>query len=360
LILRTSGEFPGNGNRPSIDLDHQIQNTTMKHVITIGLAIGLVLNACSKDKKSTSEDPDPDGGTVLDTIPYNALPQTQAAFNLTATDVYVNVMGSAKPNIPSFPNLAKKAGRLRGYVKNVWGRPLAGAYIGIRSSAIGGAYTMASGVTDSKGYYDIEPPFGSVHFFAAGHSFTYGDGMAAQGLYPADGQATSFASGEGAVENFVLLPYGQGDPAAISERPWYDRNYFGGAIFISYSIYEDMWSEKGSLPANSEIEVTLTPDGYLPDATERKTFVIRKKTGNLNFYINNIPVGRYKIKARLVNGAALKMKEAALGRHPLFGLNPDESVEPATLLFLPHSAQASFGAPNLGGWSAVNIKVELP
>jgi hypothetical protein len=332
----------------------------MKHLTTIALAVCMALTACSKEQKGTAEEPDPGGGTVIDPIPYSSLPQTQASFNLSSTDGYINVMGTAKPNIPSFGALSKKPGFLRGYVKNVWGKPLADAYIGVRSSAIGGAYTMASTVSNSKGYYEIELPFGAVHLWAAGYSFEYGSGIAAQGLYPADGQLENFASGDGSVENFVLLPYGTGSAAALSEKPWYCRNYFGGSLRISYSIYEDMWSEKGSLPANAEIEITLTPDDFLLDATERKTFIIHKKLGNLNFNINNIPVGRYKIKAKLVGGQSLKLKAAVLGSHPIFGMKPDVAIETATVLFMPYGAEARSGAPYLGGWNEVGIKLEMP
>jgi hypothetical protein len=330
-----------------------------KHFVIIGITVSLLITGCSKGQKGPEEEPDPGSGNIIDPIPYSALPQTQVSFNLTATDGYVNVMGAAKPAIPSFPSLTKKAGRVRGYVKNVWGKPLAGAYIGVRSSAIGGTYTTASGLTNNNGYYEIEPPFGTVHFFAAGFSFDYGSGIAAQGLYPADGQIEDFSS-EGAVENFVLLPYGQGSAAAISEKPWYCRNYFGGSLRINYSVYEDMWSEKGSLPANAEIEITLTPDEFLLDATERKTFIIRKKTGNLIFNINNIPVGRYKITAKLVNGQVLKLKAAVLGSHPIFGMKPDIAIETAIILFIPFGSEAKFGAPLLGGWNEVGIKLEMP
>lgn len=332
----------------------------MKKVFITGMAAVLTLIACSKNENG---DPGPGPGQEqppTDPIPYAALPQTQASFQLSPTDAYLNSMGNTRPPIPSFVTLTKQPGKLRGYVKNTWGKPLAGAYIGIRSSTVGGVYTAASDLTDNNGYYEIQLPFGAVHFFAAGYSFDYSTGIASQGLYPADGIAEDFASAEGAVENFVFLPYGTGEPAAVADRPWYPRNYFGGSLYISYAIFEDMWSEQGSLPANSEIEITLTPDEWLLDARERKTFIIRKKVGNLNFYINNIPVGRYHIKAKLVNGAALKLKATDFTPHPVFGMKPTVAVETATILFKPYSAAASSGLPYLGGWDQASIKLQLP
>ena len=67
----------------------------MKHFFTIGLAVCMVLTACSKPQKGTGEEPDPGGGPVTDPIPYNSLPQTQASFNLSSTDAYVNEIGRA-------------------------------------------------------------------------------------------------------------------------------------------------------------------------------------------------------------------------------------------------------------------------
>ena len=79
----------------------------MKHFIT-EMAVCMTLTACSKGQKGTNEERDQGSGTVIDSIPYNSLPQTQASFNLSPTDEYINVMGSAKPNIPSFASLSKK------------------------------------------------------------------------------------------------------------------------------------------------------------------------------------------------------------------------------------------------------------
>jgi hypothetical protein len=299
--------------------------------------------------------------TIRDTIPFNALPVSRVTIDADAQDTYVNVMGDSMPSgLPSFPKLSKKANKVCGYVKNRWGQPLMNAYIGIRSSVVGGLYSAASAQTDSKGYYEISLPTGAVHFFAAGYPAKYGPGLAALGLYPADGDAESFASAAGAVENFVLLPYGYGNLAAISDKPWYGRNYFGGNINISYTIKEDMWSSAGSLPADATIEITLTPEGFLLDATEKRIFTIRKKVGLNNFGINNIPIGKYKIEARLSNGKTLKLKMTGFWQHALYGMRPKEAMGSAIVLFTPHSADTKACVPNLGSFTETGIKLEMP
>lgn len=285
--------------------------------------------------------------------------QNAQTFNLSASDDYVNVMGNTMPTFPTFPNVAKKPGKLRGYVKDVFGKPLQGAYIGVRSTVVGGLYSGASAETDAKGYYEIDVPWGAAHFYAAGYTIDYGEGRAAMALHPADGKTGSFASANGEVENFVLLTYGIADRDGMSEKPFYSTNYYGGAIRVEYDLNSgDMWASKGSLPQNSEVEITLT--GELMDMNAVKTFVIRRKTGGINnFNINNLPIGRYKISARLTNGKQLKLRETGYNSQPLFGLKPKEATGTADLLFAPDSAKALYAQPNRGDWNAVNVKLEL-
>jgi hypothetical protein len=289
-------------------------------------------------------------------------PAGAAVFNLAAADESVNVMGSQMPKIPSFPALPKKPGKARGFVKDLAGNPLEGAYIGVRATAVGGFYSGAQTETDAKGYYEIAVPWGATEFYAAGYTIDYGEGRAAVSLYPADGKDNTFTSADGTVENFVLIYHGLGDRNAISEKPWDGANYYGGSIRIDYEISSgDMWASKGSLPPGSEIEITLTPEGLLLDGTQGKSFVIRRKTGGINrFNINNIPIGRYKIGARLTGGKTLKMRKTGYDSAPLFGLQPGEAVGAASLLFVPSSAQPRSGKPHYSAWKPADVKLELP
>ncbi len=98
----------------------------------------------------------------------------------------VNVMGTEMPAMPDFPRLAPKPGKARGYVKDWTGEPLQGAAIGVRASYFAGQYSGAQGKTDANGYYEFVVPRGSAHFYNAGYSMNWGDGIAAVGLHPAD------------------------------------------------------------------------------------------------------------------------------------------------------------------------------
>ena len=75
-------------------------------------------------------------------------------------------------------------------------------------------------------------PWGAASYYCAGYAVNYGEGRAALGLYPVDGEADSFATAKGSVENWVMLPYGIGDRDGIQENPQYLNNYFGGGIVL--------------------------------------------------------------------------------------------------------------------------------
>lgn len=274
---------------------------------------------------------------------------------------FVNVMGNETPAIPKFPQLAPKPGKVRGYVKDLSGNPLKGATIGIRASYFAGQYSGAQGETDANGYYEFVVPKGSAHYYNAGYGVEWGDGIAATGLHPADGKLESFTTVDGAVENFVLLPYGITSRENVSENPYVSSSYYGGSIHVFYNTREktDNNIVAGSILEDSVIEITLTPEGKMLDGTAGKTFIIRQPIGfKGNLSIHNIPLGRYRITAK-TGGKALKMKEDRKF-NPLFGLLPGEALGEASLLFIPGSAKASSVTPNAGGWEPVGITLSMP
>lgn len=338
-----------------------LQFAPMKHLIPLVVLGVIAMYACTTEKENDgpANEPDP---VVLEELPFSALPQTTASFNLSENADHVNVMGSQRKPVPAFKSLSVKPGKAIGFVKDSYGRPIAGAHIGIRSSVVGGVYSNGTGVTNEKGYYEFSIPFGTAEFFSAAYTIDYGAGRAAIGLFPADSTLNSFASEEGVVKNFVLLPYGRGETDAISEKPWFGRNYFGGSIFISYDTKEpgDIWAPAGALLEGSEFELRLEPEEWLFHAAERKTIVIRKKTGNLNFTIVNIPVGRYKISARLVGGGDLRLKEIGPYANSNFGLSPKQAVGSTTVWFNPDGAQASSTAAYTGNWRSIDVKIQMP
>ena len=275
--------------------------------------------------------------------------------------LYVNAMGRAKPAIPEFPALEPKPGHVRGHVRDVHGKPLKGARIGIRSSAVGGGYSGAQGVTNAEGYYEFEVPWGACHFYNAGYAIDWGeDGRAALGLHPADGELDSFASADGCVENFVLLPWGVGDRDGAQDNPGYAGNYYGGAIHVDYSVSEGrVFDQPTDLPPDATIELTLTPKTPLLDGSAGRAIVVRKRVGT-RFYVLNLPVAAYEISAKLADGTALKMRETGPYSNNAFGLEPKEATGSAKLLFRPDSAKAEMATPAHGNWQSIDITLSRP
>ncbi|HQU82574.1 MAG TPA: hypothetical protein PKY59_05605 [Pyrinomonadaceae bacterium] len=274
---------------------------------------------------------------------------------------WVNVMGNEMPPMPDFPALSPKPGKVRGYVKDWSGKPLAGANIGIRSSYLAGMYSGGQGVTDKNGYYEIAPPKGMAHFYNAGYQIDWGEGVAAVSLHPADGKLDSFVTSDGAVENFVLLPYGITSRENLQENAHLPSTFYGGAIFLSWYSAE---ADDGNAPPfavkdNAKLEITLTPEGKMLDGSSGQPIIIRKTAGISGaFRIHNIPLGRYKISIK-ANGKPLKMKDTKKN-NPSFGLMPTEANGEASIVFVPNNAKASMIGPQFGAWDWVGINIETP
>lgn len=281
--------------------------------------------------------------------------------NADAKAYTVNVMGKTMPKIPSFPALTKKPGIVRGYVYDTKGNPVKGARLGVRSTVAGGFYSGAQGKTDEKGYYEIEPPVGAAHFYCAGASIDYGEGRAAMGLHPADGEIDGFATPNGVVKNFVLLPYGIADRDGIQENPRYCNNYYGGNVVLGWYVNTDsVLSNDSELPNGAEIEFTLTPEGPLVDGSRAHTIIIRKaiqSSASNQLYVNNIPVTTYKISARLVGGEKLHLKETGPYANNEFGLSPKEAQGSTSLTFRPNNAKAEMALGGHGNWGQISISL---
>lgn len=272
---------------------------------------------------------------------------------------WVNVMGNEMPPMPSFPVLPPKAGKVRGYVKDWTGKPLAGANIGIRSSYLAGYYSGGQGVTDKNGYYELSPPKGMAHFYNAGYQIEWGEGVAAVSLHPADGKLDSFVTSDGAVENFVLLPYGVTSRENLQENAHLPSTFYGGAIFLTWYSAEadDNNAPDFAVKDNAKLEITLMPEGKMFDGSAGQTIVIRKTAGISGaFRIHNIPLGRYRISIK-ADGKPLKMKDTKKN-NPSFGLSPTEANGEAIILFVPGSAKASMVSPQFGAWDWVSLNIE--
>jgi hypothetical protein len=282
-----------------------------------------------------------------------------------ASAYIVNVMkGIAPPKFPVFPKVAAKPGTVRGYVRDAKGRPLKGAKIGVRSTATGGFYSGGSTKSDDKGFYEVQVPLGVAHFYCAGYAVDYGEGRAAMGLHPADGDAESFASTKGAVKNWVMLPYGIADRDGVQENPRYCNNYYGGTVIFSWYVDDDGgFSQPTRIPDKSEIEITLTPTGPLVDGSKARPIVLRKAisgSASSQLYVNNIPVGAYKMAAKIVGGGPLRMREVGPNGGSAFGIEPKDAKGEANLLLRPAGAKPESAGAMHGNWDHISVALERP
>jgi hypothetical protein len=233
--------------------------------------------------------------------------------------------------------------------------------IGIRSSAIGGAYSGASGKSDANGYYEIAAPWGAAEFYTASYTMEYGDGRAAFGLRPVDGEADTFATANGCVENWVIAAYGVADPDSASDQPHYAGNYYGGSFSVNYNVMDSRFPNDTDLPDGSEIELTLTPVGPLIDGSTGKTIIVRRaisESSRSSFYVNNIPVGQYRVTGKMTRGgsARLKFRESGPMQARPFGLEPKEGND-VVLTFRPGGAKSGMAAAQHGNWEQLDFTV---
>lgn len=319
------------------------------------LCIGLIaLTACSK-KSNLQPDDDEVTGVIRTPLSFDQLPERSETLEVGPTESYVNVMGTQRPRLPDFRKLSAKPGTLRGYIKDVFGRPVAEAEIGVRSSLVGGAYTTALGRSDADGYYEIAVPMGTADVFKAVSTIDYHIGHAPVSLFPADSSLSHFQSTDGAVEDFVLVPYGQRHRDAVAEQPWLSFNYLGGSIHLSYTIRTQSLPLPGSIPIGTEIIVTLVPVAlFHPD--EKISFTVRKVVENNGFYILNIPVGTYSVQAQLADGTDLDLEES-INLKPAFGMNPKKTTGQTQVTFIPGPNSVM---PWYGNWETVPINVSIP
>jgi hypothetical protein len=295
------------------------------------------------------------------------LPVKLQTFRIDGNTDFVNVMSNAMPVLPQFPNVTKRPGFVRGYVKDTLGEPIAGAKLGLKSARIYDAYLAAAAETDANGFYEIKIPTGGARFDYAGFTIQYSRGQAALGLHPADGNLSeSYPAATGGVENFVLLPYGIADAGGISQNAKYRGNYYGGTMMLRYFIAppgQDPKDFAGMLAGGSEIVITLKPVSVISDGNNFvNAFEIRKRVEDSSlgeFFICNVPVGRYEITVRQANGKPLRLKQKN-PTNSVFGIQPVETTGTAQLIFNPLSADAKTAVASRGNWADLEITVERP
>jgi hypothetical protein len=169
-------------------------------------------------------------------------------------------------------------------VRDGAGRPIAGARIAVYASAGGGFRTTHKAVTDAQGAYEVPLPAGVGEVAEGTTKVSYSGKTFELPLRPVgSGAGSTFDTAKGHVQNFVLGTAGE----------------FGGTIRLINVVDEGI------------IEVVLTPDGPLLDGSAGRPLVFRFDAGETHSetYLNGIPLGRYTLKARLLDdGEALPLR----------------------------------------------------
>jgi hypothetical protein len=166
-------------------------------------------------------------------------------------------------------------GYVTGTVVDAAGRPLAGVEVYADNTLY--YNTNAIGYTDAQGRYriDVRQPIGTWRVGARmrrefnGRTYQFD-------LHP--DVANAFPGVDGAVRNFDWRLIGR-----TPEGTWYG---------VATWVYRN-WAP-GEYVAVEDVEVTFTPVGPLVDGSTGQVGVVRLR-GN---YINNIPLGRYRVTAR--------------------------------------------------------------
>jgi hypothetical protein len=202
-----------------------------------------------------------------------------------------------------------------------------------------------------------------AHFYNAGYQIEWGAGLAAVSLHPADGKLDSFVTTDGAVENFVMLPYGVTSRENLQQSAHLPSTFYGGAIFLNwYSVAaDDNNAPAFAVRAGGTLEIVLKPEGAMFGGAAGQTIVIRKTLGISGaFRIHNIPLGRYRMTMK-VNGKPIKVKDnKGYSSGEMFGMMPAETTGEASILFVPDSVKASSPAPQFGSWNWIGLNISTP
>ncbi|WP_157962874.1 carboxypeptidase-like regulatory domain-containing protein [Chitinophaga deserti] len=332
----------------------------MKRISSLCIVALVCCMACSKsDSKPNPNDPDNPGGQEgVPTIVTVPKLQGDTTITMGPNTNYAIALKGLPTIRPVFPKLQPKPKKVRGYVTDASGNPIEGAFLGLRVR-VSGLTTVATGTTNEKGYYEIAFE-GAAEFFQAYVTVNYVEKPVPISLFAADTTLPVYTMDKGGVKHWIALSHGTANLADVQHRPWLSNNYFGGSIYLNWDVYEDMWSPEGALPMNGEIIVKLTPAGGMMYG-ETRTFTIRQKIGDkhLDCNINNLPIGIYKIEAKLADGRPLEMEVHGPNRSDTYGLQYDEGTKAWYVAFMPGYNATSKPMPNRGEWDQANVHVEL-
>ncbi|MBB6097479.1 hypothetical protein HNR42_000896 [Deinobacterium chartae] len=173
---------------------------------------------------------------------------------------------------------------LSGRVVNTEGKPVAGARILLDSTLLYNSNTFVRTGRDGRYRIDIPRMYASPWHAYAEMETTYHGRRYRFDLHPEN--PDDFVGQTGAIRNFRWTLTGE------KTGRLYGR--YGGSLYIDPEVMSNI--------DRSDVEVTLTPDGPLIDGSKGQVLRRRVGSGGGEFHeVPDLPIGRYKITARLVS-----------------------------------------------------------
>ncbi len=219
---------------------------------------------------------------------------------------------AAEPAVPKLAALKPKPNYVIGRCVNMKGQPLANVRMFFKGVTLqGGQNTETLTKTKADGSYSMRVPQGMYSVYAE-HSVDANEQIYKFQLEALDGDSDTQDSTEGVVEDFVWKIQGlrPGQKAkATSEREW-NYAYYGARVYPNtyrshgkYPNLEDETSLSKTYPADSQLEITLEPEGALIDGSTGTTVIERLRLGDMGnwaFGIRNFPVGIYTATVKVI------------------------------------------------------------
>lgn len=178
-------------------------------------------------------------------------------------------------------NVTEEKGYATGKVIDQKGKPLAGAKILLQNTVYYASYIH--GTTNENGSYKIKVEPGTWKVSAT-IAKDYNGQTYRMEMHP---ESTDPITEEGAVRNFEWKLQGK--------DPYNGLSYYGGLIKLRAGLnFEENWDD---------VELILTPEGPLIDGSQGNPIHLHRGSGHWedNWEINDIPIGRYTVKAVLKN-----------------------------------------------------------
>jgi hypothetical protein len=206
------------------------------------------------------------------------------------------ILRAANPSGVQEPNVVK------GTVRTVSGRPIAGATIRIAGATGAARGNSITATTDRNGNYRVRVPLGHYNVDAWADIAYDGQTYRELWLHRVNGGCERVMSDKGIVRDFVLQLSGP-KRCINNPDPNNPNSYYGAYITAMTSAF----------PGDAVITFTLTPLGALADGSTGKTIRFTRTGAALvrgggtigeTAFLHDLPLGRYRVAAevRYANG----------------------------------------------------------